>query len=122
MGGLINNHVGSNGHLAAVKAAIEYSKKTSTRFIISLEDGEAVCDTFKPVESHAAHFRKLIHDNMFLRTLTRKANDSKCVEYFTELKVSGTTGLKEFYVAKRLNNDPDHTHGHIRGSKENFVP
>ena len=121
LGGLINNPVGNDAHLAAVKAAIEYSKTTGTRFVISLADGEAVLDTSKALEGHAAAFKKLIHDNMFLRAVTWKANDSECPEYFTEKKRSNTTGRKELYVAIRINEDVEHTIAHIRGSRVNNV-
>jgi hypothetical protein len=121
LGDLITNSVGSDAHLTAVKDAIDYSKKTGSRYVLSLADGEAVLDTSKPVESHAAAFRKLIHDNMFLRAVTWKANDSECPEYFTEQKKSNTTGKKELYVAIRVGEENEQVIAHIRGSRQSSI-
>lgn len=117
VGDLLNNAVGSERALAAVKLAIEYSKLTGTRYVISAADGEALCDTAKSVEQHEAKYRKAIHDNMFLRAIIWKANDSDCPEFFTEQKFSSTTGRKELYAAVRIGLDVENVIGHIRGSR-----
>lgn len=117
VGELLGNPVGSERALTAVKAAIEYSKKTETRFVVSAADGEALLDTYKSVEQHESKYRKQIHDNMFLRAIIWKANDSACPEFFTEQKYSYSTNRKELYAAVRIGLDAENTIGHVRGSK-----
>lgn len=114
---LLTNPVGSEKALAAVKRAKEYAVLTNTRFIVAAADQEALLDTFKTPEQHSAANRKQIHDSGWLRASMNKAAQSKCVEYFTEQKVSGTTGLKEIYVAVRIGEDVENIIGVIRGSK-----
>jgi len=117
VGELLNNPVGSERALAAVKQAIDYSKQTGTRFVISGADGESLVDTSKPVEQHEAKYRKLIHDNLFLRTVTRKASDSDCPEFFTEQKFSYSTNRKGLYAGVRIGQDVENIIGLIRGSR-----
>jgi len=117
MAELINNDVGSEKALAAVKAAKDHADKRSTRFVFALQDGEVVLDTFKPVDSHGATFRKQIHDNIFLRKVGWDALESPCPEFFTERKKSGTTGKYELYSAIRAGRDPEHAIGIIRASQ-----
>jgi len=114
---LLVNSVGSEKALTAVKKAKEYAVLTGTRFVVAAADQEVLCDTFKTVEQHGASNRKNIHDSGWLRGVMNKAAQSKCVEYFTEQKVSGTTGLKEVYVAVRIGEEVENIIGVIRGSK-----
>jgi hypothetical protein len=114
---LIKNDVGSEKALAAVKAAKDHADKRSTRFVFAHQDGEVVLDTFRPVEFHAAPFRKQIHDNLFLRKVGWDALESPCPEFFTERKKSRTTGKHELYSAIRLGRDCEHARGIIRASQ-----
>lgn len=117
VGELLGNPVGSERALAAVKLAIDYAKQTGTRFVLSAADGEALLDTAKSIEQHEAKYRKAIHDNMFLRAIIWKANDSDCPEFFTEQKYSYSTNRKELYAAVRIGLDVENTIGHLRGSR-----
>lgn len=114
---LLTNSVGSEKALSAVKRGKEYAVLTGTRFIVAAADQEVLMDTFKALEQHSASNRKNIHDSGWQRGPMIKAAQSKCVEYFTEQKVSGTTGLKEIYVAIRIGEDVENIIGVIRGSK-----
>lgn len=115
---LLSNPVGSDKALAAVKRAKEYATNRGTRFIVTAADLEALLDTFRTVEDHVAAKKGSIHPHMRLRGVTSKAADSKCPEYFTEVKVSQTTGLKELYVALRIGEDPENIIGVLRASKQ----
>lgn len=114
---LLSNSVGSEKSLTAVKKAKDYAALTGTRFIVAAADLEVLLDTFKAVEQHSAGNRKNIHDSGWQRGVMNKAAQSKCVQYFTEQKLSGTTGLKEIYVAVRIGEDVENIIGVIRGSK-----
>lgn len=114
---LLSNPVGSEKALTAVKKAKEYAVLTGTRIILAAADQEVVLDTFKAVEQHSAADRKKIHDSGWQRGVMIKAAQSKCVQYFTEQKLSGTTGLKEIYVAVRIGLDVENIIGVIRMSK-----
>ena len=114
---LLTYSVGSDKALAAVKRAKDIANSTGTRFIVTAADLEALLDTFKSVEDHAASKKGIIHPHMRLRGVTSKAADSECPEYFTEVKVSQTTGLKELYVAIRVGEDVENIIGVIRASK-----
>ena len=114
---LLTNKVGSETFLKAVQKAKDYANETNTRFVVSAADLEALCDTFKSVDQHNATQKGLIHPHMRLRGPTSKAADSPCPEYFTEVKVSQTTGLKELYVGIRIGLEAENVIATIRGSK-----
>jgi hypothetical protein len=114
---LLSNPVGSEKALAAVRKAIDYSKSVNTRFLLSAADLEIVLDTFRPDTFHVAANRGLIHPHGRLRGVMSKAADSPCAEYFSEQKLSGTTALKEVYLAVRVGESLENIISVIRGSK-----
>jgi len=114
---LLSNAVGSDKALAAVKRAKDYSTLTGTRFILGGADQDIVLDTFKAVDQHSAANKGSIHPNGWQRAVMSRAANSKCPEYFSEVKQSNTTGLKELYVARRIGQYNDNIVSVIRGSK-----
>ena len=114
---LLTNSVGSDKALAAVRKAKDLATLTGTRYIVTAADLEVLLDTFRTVEEHSASKKGLIHPHMRQRGVTSKAADSKCPEYFTERKISQTTGLKELYVAIRVGEEVENIIAVIRASK-----
>jgi hypothetical protein len=114
---LLTNPVGSEKALIAVRKAIEYSKLTNTRFLLSVGDLDIVLDTFRPDSFHIDANKGKIHPTGWNRAVMSRAANSECPEYFTEVKQSNTTGLKELYLAIRIGESRENIVAVIRGSK-----
>ena len=114
---LITNPVGSEKHLAAVGKAIEYATVKKSRFLLSVGDLDIVLDTFRPASFHIEANKGKIHPTGWNRAVMSRAANSECPEFFTEVKQSNTTGLKEIYVAIRVGESRENIVAVIRASK-----